>query len=141
MCGPTCSPPFFFWFSIMFLRFISKSTVLVDFILTVIWACNTLIFTWWTFSLFPVFFFFSFFFLHRHNIYLVKRKDCNLVHAGMAATRTLWLVCQNGGLLIEGKRKLRKGVVRTIELYCKHRVPVGFSCTGFSRLHRARELP
>lgn len=65
-------------------------------------------------------FFFSFFFLHRHNIYLVKRKDCNLVHAGMAATRTLWLACQNGGLFIEGKRKLRKGVVRTIELYCKH---------------------
>lgn len=36
-------------------------------------------------------------------------------------------VCQNGEILIERKKKLRRGAVTTIELHFQHRVlPVGF---------------
>lgn len=51
------------------------------------------------------------------------------------ATCTLLPACQDGGVFIEGKRKLRKGEVRTIKIYYKHRVlPVEFSRVGVSQL-------
>lgn len=37
------------------------------------------------------------------------------------ATCTLYLVCQDEDVFNQGKRKLRGGEVRAIELYCKHR--------------------
>ena len=53
------------------------------------------------------------------------------------ATRTVWSACQDGGVFIEGNRKLREGEVKTVEPHCKHRVlSVRFSCVVFLQLHR-----
>lgn len=67
-------------------------------------------------------------FSHQKRIYSGKRKGCNQSVQTWQDMCILWPVCQDGGVFIEGKGKLKEGEVRATELYYKHEIlPVGFS--------------
>lgn len=54
------------------------------------------------------------------KIYSEKIKDCNTLHADIGKPQWLCLVCQDGEIIIHGKRKLRQRDIGSIQLYCKH---------------------
>lgn len=65
-------------------------------------------------------------FVTKSGLFGKKRKGCNPLHAAMAST--LHCMPRRRSIYRREKRKLKKGIVRAKDLYCKHRVlPVVFS--------------